>query len=70
MAYDRGELAPDAKIQIRLSGIVAAARLGRPEGWEDGDADPPGDHAGPVPLQRDAAGRLPVRQLPGGQEGS
>src|SRR5206468_2984092 len=38
MAYDTGELALDAKIQIRLSGIVPPRDLARPEGAEDGEA--------------------------------
>ena len=72
MAYDTGELALDARIEIRLPGIVPPRDFVRPEGAEDGDtrADPAVHHAGPVHLQRDAAGRLPVRQLPGGQEGA
>ena len=39
-----------------------------PEGWSRGRPVPARDHAGPVLLQRDAAGQLPVRELRGGQE--
>ena len=68
MAYDAGELDLQARIEIRLPGIVpphgapAARRLDR------GRPDPAVHHARPLHLQRDAACRLPVRQLPGGQE--
>ena len=70
MAYDAGELDLQARIEIRLPGIVpptgrpAAGRLGR------GRPGPAVHHARPLHLQRDAARRLPVRQLPGGQEGA
>ena len=70
MAYDAGELDLQARIEIRLPGIVpprghrAARRLDR------GRPDPAVHHARPLHLQRDAARRLPVRQLRGGQEGS
>ena len=37
MAYDTGELALDARIEIRLSGIVPPHDFVRPEGAEDGD---------------------------------
>src|ERR1700755_717191 len=37
MAYDSGELALDARIEIRLSGIVPPHDFVRPEGAEDGD---------------------------------
>ncbi len=37
MAYDSGELALDARIEIRLSGIVPPRDFVRPEGAEDGD---------------------------------
>ena len=37
MAYDTGELALDARIEIRLSGIVLPRDFVRPEGAEDGD---------------------------------
>jgi DNA-directed RNA polymerase subunit beta' len=38
MAYDTGELALDARIEIRLSGIVPPHDFVRPEGAEDGDS--------------------------------
>src|SRR6266568_5168711 len=38
MAYDTGELALDARIEIRLSGIVPPRDFVRPEGAEDGDS--------------------------------
>src|SRR5690348_15779929 len=38
MAYDSGELALDARIEIRLSGIVPPHDFVRPEGAEAGDA--------------------------------
>ncbi|HWN00162.1 MAG TPA: DNA-directed RNA polymerase subunit beta', partial [Streptosporangiaceae bacterium] len=41
MAYDTGELALDAKIQIRLPGIVPPHDYVRPEGAEDGDSRSP-----------------------------
>ncbi len=44
MAYDSGELALDARIEIRLSGIVPPRDFVRPEGAEDGDS------AGPIRL--------------------
>ena len=37
MAYDTGELALDARIEIRLPGIVPPRDFVRPEGAEDGD---------------------------------
>ena len=70
MAYDTGELALDARIEIRLPGIVPPQRLRAARGRRGRRPDPAVHHAGPVHLQRDAAGRLPVRQLPGGQEGA
>ena len=39
-----------------------------PEGWEPGDAVPPGDHARPGPVQRGAAGGLPVRRTEVGKK--
>ena len=64
-----GELDLQAKIEIRLPGIVPPQRLrAARRAGSDGRPDPAGHHAGPVHLQRDAAGRLPVRQLRGGQE--
>jgi DNA-directed RNA polymerase subunit beta' len=41
MAYDTGELALDARIEIRLSGIVLPRDFVRPEGAEDGDTTGP-----------------------------
>jgi DNA-directed RNA polymerase subunit beta' len=38
MAYDTGELALDARIEIRLSGIVPPREFVRPEGAEDGES--------------------------------
>src|SRR5881396_885180 len=38
MAYDSGELALDARIEIRLSGIVPPHDFVRPEGAEDGES--------------------------------
>ena len=64
MAFDRGELSPQAKIKLRLTDIVP------PAGFElAAERDHPArDHAGSRPVQRGAAGRLPVRRLRGGQE--
>ena len=65
MAYDAGELDLQARIEIRLPGIVppvgahAAGRL------DAGRPDPADHHARPLHLQRDAARRLPVRELRG-----
>jgi DNA-directed RNA polymerase subunit beta' len=41
MAYDTGELGLDAKIQIRLPGIVPPSDYVRPEGAENGDSRGP-----------------------------
>ena len=41
MAYDSGELALDARIEIRLPGIVPPRDFVRPEGAEDGDTTGP-----------------------------
>ena len=40
------------------------------EGWERGSAAHARDHPGSRAVQRDAAGRLPLRELRGGQEGA
>ncbi len=68
MAYDNHELDLQARIQIRLHGIVPPARRRAAGGLGAGRLDPAVHHPGPLHLQRDAAGRLPVHQLPGGQE--
>jgi DNA-directed RNA polymerase subunit beta' len=59
---------PAGRIQIRLHGIVPPAGDRAAGRLDAGRPDPAVHHAGPVHLQRDAAGRLPVRQLRGGQE--
>jgi DNA-directed RNA polymerase subunit beta' len=64
MAFDRRELAVQAKIKLRLRDIVPPAG-GRAVAERIGAA---GDHAGPGAVQRGAAGRLRVRRLRGGQE--
>jgi DNA-directed RNA polymerase subunit beta' len=56
MAFDRGEIALQSKIKIRLRDIVPP-RQPVPEGWTEG-SQLTGDHAGPRAVQRDAAGRL------------
>ena len=68
MAYDNHELDLQARIQIRLHGIVPPAGRRAAGGLGAGRLDPAVHHPGPLHLQRDAAGRLPVHQLPGGQE--
>ena len=74
MARDLGELHLQAPVSIRLKGVQSVT-TGRekwvaPEGWEPGQTDARADHAGPLPVQRRAARRLPLRQLRGDQEGA
>ena len=68
MAYDAGELDLQAQDRDPAAGHRPAAGLPAARGRRGRRPDPAVHHAGPVHLQRDAAGRLPVRQLPGGQE--
>ena len=68
MAFDTGELALQAKIKIRLKDIVPPRNWVAPEGYQAGDAGPAGDLARPRPVQRGAAGGLPVRRRRGRQE--
>ena len=64
MAFDR------RRAQRAGQDQAAAARHRAAGGFRAGaERDhPAGDHAGPRPVQRGAAGRLPVRRLRGGQE--
>ena len=50
--------------------VVPPLELDARRGLGGGSAADPRDHAGPRDLQRHAAGRLPLRELRGGQEGS
>ena len=69
MAYDNGELHLQAPVRIRLrERLVGGQRRRRrawtaPEDWTPGDTADRRHHARPRALQRDAAGRLPLRQL-------
>ena len=67
MAFDRGEIALQSKVKIRFADIVPPLEL-EPGRLGGGPADHPRDHAGPRALQRDPAGRLPLRELRGRQE--
>ena len=68
MAYDRGELDLQAKVEVRLRNVAPPFGYTPPEGWSRGPAAAADHDPGPVPVQRDAAGQLPVRELRGGQE--
>jgi len=70
MAYDSGELALDARIEIRLSGIVPPHDFVRPEGAEDGDQLRLSTTLGRCIFNETLPADFPVRQLPGGQEGA
>ena len=65
-----GRARPAGEDRDPAAGHRPAAGLPAARGRRGRRPDPPVHHAGPVHLQRDAAGRLPVRQLPGGQEGA
>ena len=67
MALDTRELDLQAKITVRLRDVVPPTGLDRRrEGYElDGSAAAARDDARPVPVQRGAAGGLPVRQRRG-----
>ncbi len=70
MAYDRGEITLQSKVRIRLDDIVPPLEDEAGADWEEGTSGHPGDHdPGPGALQRHPAGRLPLRELRGGQEG-
>ena len=67
MAFDRGEIALQSKVKIRFDDVVPPLELaGELEGPQTLHAR---DHAGSRALQRDPAGRLPLRELRGRQEG-
>ena len=68
MAYDRGELDLQAKIEVRLRDVTPPFGFDPAGGLVRGPAAAADHDAGPVPVQRDAAGQLPVRELRGGQE--
>ena len=68
MAYDRGELDLQAKIEYPAPGRHPAARLRGAGGVGRGPPVPHRDHAGAVHPQRGAARGLRVRELRGGQE--
>ena len=76
MARDVKSLHIQAPVKIRMPSVVSVdngqgnEKWVAPEGWEPGQAGAAGDHAGPLPVQRGAAGGLPVRQLPGDEEGA
>ena len=69
MAFDRGEITLQSKVKIRLRDVVPPLELELARGLGGGSVDHARHHAGPRAVQRDAAGRLRLRQLRGGQEG-
>ena len=75
MARDAKALGLQAPVKIRLQGVTSvdngsAEPWVAPEGWQPGEPLTVRDHARPDPVQRDPAGRLPVRELRGHQEGT
>ena len=76
MAFDRGDLHLQDRVRIRVNGVPSvdngAGQIGwvAPDGLGAEHAAAPGDLARPVPVQRVAADRLPVRQLRRHQEGT
>ena len=70
MAHDQHQLDLQAPIKLRLDDVVPPRGWVAPEGWEAGRAGHPEDDAGPRPVQRGAAGGLPVRRQAGRQEGA
>ena len=63
MAFDqRRDRRCRAKVKIRLADVVPPLELERARGLGGGRRRHARDHAGPRAVQRDAAGRLPVRR--------
>ncbi len=75
MARDARELNLQAPVKIRLKGVQSIDNglvrgMDRARGLDDRRAAARRHHPGSLPVQRGAAGGLPVRQLPGDQEGA
>ncbi len=68
MAYDRGELDLQARDRDPAARHRPAGRVHPARGLVGGRAAAADHHAWPLPVQRDAAVGLPVRELRGGQE--
>ena len=68
MAYDTRELDLQARVQLRLRDVVPPAGRDPAGGLDRGRRLPADDDAGPRPVQRGAARRLPVRRRRGRQE--
>ena len=67
----RGEIALQSKVRIRFADVVPPLELRRSaRTGSEGQPLIARDHPGPRAVQRDAAGRLPVRQRRGRQEGA
>ena len=70
MAFDHGEISLQSQVRIRSRRHRAAARARARRRLGGGSVPDPRDHAGSRALQRHPAGRLPLRELRGGQEGA
>ena len=70
MAFDRGEITLQSKVKIRFTDIVPPLELELGADWEEGQSLTLETTLGRVAVQRHPAGRLPLRELRGGQEGA
>ena len=76
MACDRGDLHLQDRVRIRVNGVTSVDNgpgklaWAAPEGWQPGEPVRLETSLGPLPVQRAAAGRLPLRQLRGDEEGA
>ena len=70
MAFDRGEITLQSKVKIRFTDVVPPLELELAEDWEEGQPLTLETTLGRALFNDTLPGRLPLRELRGGQEGS